>query len=41
MAGQNLAEATPPAWAVFLFHSHPPIAERVAHAEQYAVGGRQ
>ena len=35
MAGQNLAEADPPAWAVFLFYSHPPIDERIAHAERY------
>lgn len=38
MAGQNLSEATPPAWVVFLFYSHPPIAERLAHAERYANG---
>ena len=38
MAGQNLSEAAPPAWVVFLFYSHPPIAERLAHAERYAGG---
>jgi STE24 endopeptidase len=35
LAGQNLAEADPPAWVRFLFHSHPPVAERVRLAEQY------
>jgi STE24 endopeptidase len=35
MAGQNLSEAQPAAWVVFLFYSHPPIAERIAHAERY------
>jgi STE24 endopeptidase len=38
MAGQNLSEAAPSAWVVFLFYSHPPIAERLAHAERYAGG---
>ena len=38
MAGQNLSEAAPPAWVVFLIYSHPPIAERLAHAERYARG---
>jgi STE24 endopeptidase len=35
LAGQNLAEAEPPAWVRFLFYSHPPIAERVRMAEEY------
>jgi STE24 endopeptidase len=35
LAGQNLAEADPPAWVRFLFHSHPAVAERVRLAEQY------
>jgi STE24 endopeptidase len=34
LAGQNLAEAEPPAWVRLLFHSHPTIAERVAFAEE-------
>jgi STE24 endopeptidase len=29
LAGQNLAEADPPAWVRFLFHSHPPVSERI------------
>jgi STE24 endopeptidase len=33
LAGQNLADADPPAWVRFLFHSHPSIAERVRLAE--------
>jgi STE24 endopeptidase len=35
LAGQNLAEAEPPAWVRLLFQSHPTIAERVASAEGY------
>jgi STE24 endopeptidase len=35
MAGQNLSDAQPAPWVVFLFYSHPPIAERLAHAEKY------
>ena len=34
LAGQNLAEAEPPAWVRVLFQSHPSIAERVASAEE-------
>ncbi|HYP19149.1 MAG TPA: M48 family metallopeptidase [Chloroflexia bacterium] len=34
LAGQNLAEAEPPAWVRVLFQSHPTIAERVASAEE-------
>ncbi len=33
LAGQNLADADPPAWVTFLFYSHPPVAERVKLAE--------
>jgi STE24 endopeptidase len=36
LAGQNLAEADPPAWVRFLFHSHPPISERIRMAEAEA-----
>jgi Zn-dependent protease with chaperone function len=35
LAGQNLAEADPPAWVRVLFHSHPSTAERVRTAEQF------
>jgi STE24 endopeptidase len=34
LAGQNLAEAEPPAWVRFMFYSHPPLGERVASAEE-------
>lgn len=34
LAGQNLADAEPPAWVRVLFQSHPTIAERVASAEE-------
>lgn len=33
---QNLGEHDPPAWAVFLFSSHPPISARIRAAEEYA-----
>src|SRR5205085_11324894 len=33
LAGQNLADANPPAWVLVLFHSHPPISERARLAE--------
>lgn len=33
LAGQNLSDANPSSWETFLFHSHPPIAERVRMAE--------
>jgi STE24 endopeptidase len=36
LANQNLAEADPAAWVVFLLHSHPPINERVAAAQAFA-----
>jgi STE24 endopeptidase len=39
LAGQNLAEADPPAWVSFLFHSHPPISERIRLAENAAAEG--
>ncbi len=35
LANQNLAEAEPPRWVVWLLYSHPPIGERVRMAEQY------
>ncbi len=33
LAGQNLSDADPPAWVRFLFHSHPPVSERIQAAE--------
>jgi len=33
---QNLAEAAPPKWVEWLWYDHPPIAERIAMAEQGA-----
>lgn len=35
LANQNLAEADPAAWVVFLLYSHPPIKERVAFAQAF------
>jgi STE24 endopeptidase len=35
LANQNLAEADPAAWVVFLLYSHPPIKERVAAAQAF------
>ena len=37
LADQNLAEAEPPRWAVWLLYSHPPIGERVHMAERMRV----
>ncbi len=36
LGNQNLAEPDPPRWYVALFYSHPPIPDRVRHAEQFA-----
>jgi len=33
VANQNLADADPPRWAVILFGTHPPLAERIRFAE--------
>jgi STE24 endopeptidase len=38
LANQNLADADPAAWVVFLLYSHPPIRERVAAAESFGSG---
>ncbi len=35
LASQNLAEENPARWVEVLFHSHPPIAKRVAAAEKW------
>jgi len=33
LANQNLSEANPPRWVVWLLYSHPPIGERIALAQ--------
>lgn len=33
LANQNLAEADPPRWVVWLLYSHPPLCKRIAQAE--------
>jgi STE24 endopeptidase len=33
LARSNLADITPPRWAVLLFYTHPPVLERIAIAE--------
>ncbi len=35
LANQNLADADPPGWAVWLFYSHPPVRDRVRRGEEY------
>jgi len=35
LANQNLAEASPERWIVFLLHSHPPLEERIARAKRF------
>ena len=35
LANQNLADYAPPAWAVWLFYTHPPIGERVKRGEDF------
>jgi len=34
LANQNLADADPPRWVVWLLSSHPPLRDRIARAEQ-------
>lgn len=34
LANQNLADANPEPWVVFLLHSHPALSERIAMAQQ-------
>ncbi len=36
LANQNLSDANPPAWAVWLFYTHPPINQRVRRGEEFA-----
>jgi STE24 endopeptidase len=35
LANQNLAEADPERWVVWLLHSHPPIRDRIALAQRF------
>jgi len=35
LANQNLGEVDPERWVVFLFHSHPPLAERIEMAKNW------
>ncbi|MHB8647485.1 MAG: M48 family metallopeptidase [Thermomicrobiales bacterium] len=35
LANQNLAEMEPPRWAVLLFYSHPPLAERIQRGRRF------
>jgi STE24 endopeptidase len=36
LANQNLVEADPEAWIVFLLYSHPPLRKRIDHAQAWA-----
>ena len=35
LANQNLGEVDPEKWVVFMFYSHPPLAERIAMAKNW------
>ena len=35
LANQNLADVNPPRWVVFLFGTHPPLLQRIAHARTF------
>jgi STE24 endopeptidase len=35
LANQNLGEVNPEKWVVFMFHSHPPLGERIAKANNW------
>jgi STE24 endopeptidase len=35
LAKQNLAEVDPPRWVEWLFYDHPPIAKRIAFAQEF------
>ena len=35
LANQNLAEASPERWIVFLLHSHPPLEDRIERAKRF------
>lgn len=36
LANQNLGEVDPEKWVVFMFHSHPPLGERIENAGRFA-----
>ena len=36
LANQNLADADPERWVVFLLYSHPPLRQRIEHARTFA-----
>jgi STE24 endopeptidase len=36
LANQNLADADPEGWVVFLLYSHPPLRQRIEHARAFA-----
>ncbi|HSW47410.1 MAG TPA: M48 family metallopeptidase [Phycisphaerae bacterium] len=38
LTDMNLADPTPPRWEVILFDDHPPMAERIAMADEYRPG---
>ncbi len=40
LANQNLGEVDPEKWVVFMFYSHPPLAERIAMAKSWQAGQR-
>jgi STE24 endopeptidase len=35
LANQNLGELDPGKWVVFMFHTHPPLAERIEMARTW------
>ena len=35
LANQNLGDVEPERWVVWLFHSHPPLGERIAAARAW------
>ena len=39
LANQNLGEMDPEKWVVFMFYSHPPLAERIAMAKSWKSEG--
>jgi STE24 endopeptidase len=39
LANQNLGEIDPEKWVVFMFHSHPPLGERIAKARKLSTTG--